>query len=93
MSLLFLLIIILLIVLYICEYITGKTFIIIVLLLIIFLIFFAIGTGIADLFLNVCMNKKCDVVKLPLDIVKIGQINAGNYLYRVLPLNSSYMKK
>ena len=73
--------------LYYKKYISGKTLIIFVLLYIILFILMSIGLGFAGLFKAVCMNDKCTVVKLPLDIRKIRQVDAKNYLYSVIPLN------
>lgn len=87
MSLLITVIIILLLAyLYAENYISGKTVIIIFLLYIILFILLSIGLGFAGLFKTVCMNDKCTVIKLPLDIRRVGQIDANNYLYNVTSL-------
>ena len=88
MSLLLTVILILLVAyLYANNYVSGKTLIIILLVYIIFIILFSIGIGMAGLVGSICLNQKCDTVKLPLDITKIGQFDATNYVYRVIPLN------
>ena len=78
-------IIIVLIYLYATKRISGATLTIIILLIIIFILLIPsiIGIGVISLLPNICQNNKCDIIKLPVDINKIGPSNGNNYLYQV----------
>lgn len=80
-----LIIIIILIFLFAAGKLSGTILIIIILLIVILICIIPSIIGVATIgFLgNACMNNKCSVVKLPLDIEKIGQYNADNDLYSV----------
>ena len=82
---LLIIIIAVLIYLYVTGRMSGKTFVIIILLFIIFILLIPIiiGVGVLSMLPNICQNEKCDIVKLPIDINKIGPANGNGYLYQM----------
>lgn len=73
-SILLIAILIFLFYLYSINRITGKTLAIIIMAFIILILIIPsiLGFSVMAVMANMCMNKKCDQVKLPFDIDKIG---------------------
>ncbi|AYV84987.1 MAG: hypothetical protein Satyrvirus1_73 [Satyrvirus sp.] len=88
---LLIIVIIILIILLITGKISGATFTIFILIIIILILLVPsiIGLAAVSFVGNACMNKDCSVIKLPLDIEKIGQYNANTSLYKISVPNQS----
>lgn len=78
-------IIAILIYLYASGRISGSTFWIIILIIIILLLIIPsiIGISIIAFLSQICQNNKCDVVKLPVEINKVGTAPSNNYIYEI----------
>lgn len=78
-------IVVILIILYAMGKISGSTFWIIILVIVILLLIIPalLGISIIALLTQSCQNKDCSVVKLPVDINKVGPATNNSYLYQI----------